>query len=588
MSTTCNRCGAAISEGQRFCNSCGAPQSQPTVPARQFCVTCGSPMTPGAAFCNKCGASVTAATPVPAVLAPISSPPEPSAAPVTSGAPPAVVPAPASAEPSPAAISEGAGVTTGTSAASEAAQPEPPATPPPFAPVQTIVAPPTVPPPATQTTSTKGGKGCITALIVTLAIIVVIVLAIIGGMIYVAHKVKNKVQEYAKEVQHIGDRLAQPDRNTNADFSDVPGSFKIGEQLATSCPQVEANTTKETTAKVPLREGLTWVHAWRRFNGDVEVIQKVTAVSADRIETSSSGLAFSSDKQVQGNQLDTTRAVCLADLQDAHEYYTEYRASLPHIIPHTTTFSMSQKSIEELKTTGKLTLTYEQFALAGGRGLPSPRTAEMTRVEADDVNYPVILNGQPTNLPAIHARGHFKFAGADKVKNLWSDPSVLEGDGDLFVLDDAANPMTLQFGYGPIFQIRVISITFPEDKPKPQIEDQLAKQKKAVVYGIYFDFNQATIKKESQPVLKEIAEAMKNNPDWVLTVNGHTDNIGGNTYNLELSQRRAAAVKKALVDQYAIAPERLTTGGFGASSPVDTNETLEGRARNRRVELIRQ
>ena len=71
-------------------------------------------------------------------------------------------------------------------------------------------------------------------------------------------------------------------------------------------------------------------------------------------------------------------------------------------------------------------------------------------------------------------------------------------------------------------------------------------------------------------------------------MNGHTDNIGGDLYNLDLSKRRATAVKQALVAQYRIAPERLSTGGFGASRPVDTNDTLAGRARNRRVELTRQ
>jgi outer membrane protein OmpA-like peptidoglycan-associated protein len=89
-------------------------------------------------------------------------------------------------------------------------------------------------------------------------------------------------------------------------------------------------------------------------------------------------------------------------------------------------------------------------------------------------------------------------------------------------------------------------------------------------------------------VLKEIAQAMTDNPDWKLTVEGHTDNIGGNPYNLELSERRAAAVKQTLVSQYNIGADRLLTGGFGASRPIATNDTLEGRARNRRVELVRQ
>jgi outer membrane protein OmpA-like peptidoglycan-associated protein len=89
-------------------------------------------------------------------------------------------------------------------------------------------------------------------------------------------------------------------------------------------------------------------------------------------------------------------------------------------------------------------------------------------------------------------------------------------------------------------------------------------------------------------VLKQIVQAMMDNPGWKLTVNGHTDNMGGDAYNLDLSKRRAAAVKQALVSRYHIAPDRLSTDGFGASSPVDTNDTLEGRARNRRVELTRE
>jgi outer membrane protein OmpA-like peptidoglycan-associated protein len=108
------------------------------------------------------------------------------------------------------------------------------------------------------------------------------------------------------------------------------------------------------------------------------------------------------------------------------------------------------------------------------------------------------------------------------------------------------------------------------------------------VYGIYFDFNSATIKPESEAVLRQIADIMRKNPDWRLSVSGHTDNIGGDPANLALSQRRAAAVKDALVTRYQITPDRLATSGYGASSPIESNATLEGRARNRRVELRRQ
>jgi outer membrane protein OmpA-like peptidoglycan-associated protein len=108
------------------------------------------------------------------------------------------------------------------------------------------------------------------------------------------------------------------------------------------------------------------------------------------------------------------------------------------------------------------------------------------------------------------------------------------------------------------------------------------------VYGIYFDFASDAIRPESEPILKEIADVLARNAEWTLSINGHTDNIGGDTSNLDLSRRRSEAVRKALTERYAIAPARLTTSGYGASQPKATNDTIEGRAQNRRVELIRQ
>ena len=128
-----------------------------------------------------------------------------------------------------------------------------------------------------------------------------------------------------------------------------------------------------------------------------------------------------------------------------------------------------------------------------------------------------------------------------------------------------------------------------ENNPQTsQLAEDLEKTGRAKVYDLYFDFRSDSLRLESKKVLEEIAQVMKQHPDWKLSVEGNTDNIGGNAFNLDLSQRRAAAVKQALVDQYDVAGGRLSTAGFGASHPVDTNATIEGRARNRRVELARQ
>ncbi|MBA3916123.1 MAG: OmpA family protein, partial [Acidobacteriales bacterium] len=136
------------------------------------------------------------------------------------------------------------------------------------------------------------------------------------------------------------------------------------------------------------------------------------------------------------------------------------------------------------------------------------------------------------------------------------------------------------------FRIEITKIQFPNEQKK--IEQELSKNKKAVVYGIYFDFNSDKIKPESKQVLDEIAAALKDNPDWKLTVDGHTDNIGGDAYNLDLSKRRSASVKQALITQYHIAPERLSSTGSGVAGAIDTNDTIIGRSHNRRVELTRQ
>jgi len=121
-----------------------------------------------------------------------------------------------------------------------------------------------------------------------------------------------------------------------------------------------------------------------------------------------------------------------------------------------------------------------------------------------------------------------------------------------------------------------------------EVEQQLAQDKRADVYGIYFNFASDELRPESEPVLREIAAALQAHPDWKLTVNGHTDNIGGDASNLDLSHRRAVAVRKALAERFQVDASRLLTDGFGASQPKASNDTAGGRALNRRVELVRQ
>lgn len=121
-----------------------------------------------------------------------------------------------------------------------------------------------------------------------------------------------------------------------------------------------------------------------------------------------------------------------------------------------------------------------------------------------------------------------------------------------------------------------------------QMATSIESTGKVAIYGILFDFDKDVIKPESKPTLDEIAFLLSAKPDLKLNVVGHTDSQGSADYNLDLSQRRAASVVTALISQYGVAPDRLTPMGAGMTQPVDTNDTEEGRAKNRRVELQAQ
>lgn len=120
-----------------------------------------------------------------------------------------------------------------------------------------------------------------------------------------------------------------------------------------------------------------------------------------------------------------------------------------------------------------------------------------------------------------------------------------------------------------------------------QMAEQLASAGRVALHGILFDSAKATIKPESQGLLDEVAKLWKENSSLQLIIEGHTDNVGQKAANLELSKRRAAAVQAALVSR-GIAAERLTTQGYGDTKPVADNATEEGRAKNRRVELVKK
>jgi outer membrane protein OmpA-like peptidoglycan-associated protein len=379
---------------------------------------------------------------------------------------------------------------------------------------------------------------------------------------------------------------------------------------------------------IPLCPGLTVVTAVKQQNGDYESIKTIESVSAKAVRIKYSAEGMSGDLFDPGppklKQVNMFRTVLADDLRSATKYQQVYLDRSAETIPGATAIGLSAAILSALKSKGQAELSIS--TAYGGLELTAdadkrpnyydylqPGTIE--RVGAAPVPLPVLVNDTPVQLPAIHAQG--EIAG-DKT--------------EFFILDDETNPLVLAFRIGigaispldpvmkpicdelqkngvPFNQIpggercanpdggdrdtlRVVKISYtcaatPAGAGDP-IERALADTRRAEVYSIHFSFNSDRIRDESEPTLKQIAGLLARHADWKLNIEGHTDGIGADAANLDLSRRRAAAVKAALVAKYGVDGSRLSTEGFGKSRPKDTNDTLEGRARNRRVELVRQ
>lgn len=115
----------------------------------------------------------------------------------------------------------------------------------------------------------------------------------------------------------------------------------------------------------------------------------------------------------------------------------------------------------------------------------------------------------------------------------------------------------------------------------------LADSGRVLLYGVTFDTDKDTLRPESEPTLKEIGTLLADDPRLKIHVVGHTDNQGKLDYNLDLSRRRAATVTRDLTTKYGIAASRLDSFGCGPYAPAASNDSEEGRAANRRVELVK-
>ena len=142
----------------------------------------------------------------------------------------------------------------------------------------------------------------------------------------------------------------------------------------------------------------------------------------------------------------------------------------------------------------------------------------------------------------------------------------------------------------PIVQLDVVQTKQMEQKmvlvKAEEMQKSISQTGRIALYGILFDFNKADLKPESEPTIEEMAKLLKSSPGLRVVITGHTDSVGDFEFNRELSQKRAAAVVKALISKHGIDASRLMPFGASFASPVATNQTEEGRTKNRRVEIV--
>lgn len=355
-------------------------------------------------------------------------------------------------------------------------------------------------------------------------------------------------------------------------------------QAAVACVAAMGMSSSQAP-RIPLVSGLTIWRAQRGgpTQGDYEGSIRVDAVDAQSVTLMTSAL-----------HVDIDTRMARTTMRNARTYREMWSTADPEVIAGATSMMVSSALLNELVTKGVTKMTIIPNSGSGKSGnmldqmaslskavfsdstsTGTPYTGTLRRVEPGSVPFAVLINGQSSTVAAIHARGEV-VAESDSM------------DIELYILDDPSLPIVLQSGTVGGEGGRVIKITYPDPTLVSQLEQQLASRKPAELYDIYFDYNEATITPQSDVTLHGLGDIMRRHPDWKLDIVGHTDSVGGSgAGNLALSARRATAVRDALTNRFGVGAARLTARGAGGGQSIATNATLEGRAKNRRVEIRR-
>lgn len=372
---------------------------------------------------------------------------------------------------------------------------------------------------------------------------------------------------------------------------------------------------QEHAVPLPLPPGAVVVQTLSFPDGERESFHTVA-------EASSKGIGWIWElMEVQAGDTvrDTLRYSELApDLAAAHRLWVFQGDKEEH--PGYTTHALSRTVYGRLRATGSDSI--QVMALeepAGGalsaiigfsrRGVPVRWRGTLSLAAPAPVTFPLLVNGRRVSVPALHLRGTLVARGRRYEPEIW-------------VLADSTYPLLLKWRgvfNQPDNLLQTVRVDVPEESPSVALTDpsparpgggagatelggsegtsprlglgverELAERCRVELPGIYFAFNSAALTPTSDRSITALAGILNRHPEWTATLEGHTDSVGSAASNKVLSQRRVEAVRERLVTAHEVDGAKLRTVGYGSSRPREPNATVEGRARNRRVELVRE
>lgn len=328
----------------------------------------------------------------------------------------------------------------------------------------------------------------------------------------------------------------------------------------------------------------------------VSLVQTLSTPDTEResvhtvADASARGLRWTWEAIEVGANGDTARsqfryAELYADIGEAFRLWAYHERDEPEEHPGYTMHAISRAVYRRLRAAGSDSFQVMDIATPpkgtlasfgfGQRATPIRWRGTVSVVSPSPTSFPVLLNGQRVELPALHVRAKFTMR-----TKTWSP--------EFWVLADSAYPLLLKW-VGAYEEPANVLQTTRIDVPGAMrdIERVLSTSCRVELPGIYFAFNSAVLDAASDRTLTGIADVLARHPDWRVTLEGHTDSIGTAAANRVLSEQRVAAVRSWLVARHKVDGARLDTRGFGSARPRESNATIEGRARNRRVELVR-